>query len=88
MWYSRDSLCYGVGARMIYIMQKCKKKKYSERRSYALWEVFKLGEGRIAAKKKERREKGEETGGRKTKEKRGKKRRKRAALGPLLRVLY
>ena len=61
----------------------------SERRSYALWEVFKLGEGRIAAKKKERKEKGEEIiGGRKTKEKRGKKRRKRAALGPLLRVLY
>ena len=26
-WYSRDSLCYGVRARMIYIMQKCKKKK-------------------------------------------------------------
>ena len=23
-WYSRDSLCYGVGARMMYIMQKCK----------------------------------------------------------------
>ena len=26
-WYSRDSLCYGVRARMMYIMQKCKKKK-------------------------------------------------------------
>jgi hypothetical protein len=23
-WYSRDSLCYGVGARMMYIMQKFK----------------------------------------------------------------
>ena len=27
-WYSRDSLCYdGVGARVVYITAKCKKKR-------------------------------------------------------------
>ena len=26
VWYSRDSLCYGVGARVAYITAKCKKK--------------------------------------------------------------
>ena len=25
-WYSKDSLCYGVGARVVYITAKAKKK--------------------------------------------------------------
>ena len=28
-WYNRDSLCYGVGARVVYLTAKCKKKNTS-----------------------------------------------------------
>ena len=36
-WYSRDSLCCGVGACMAYITAKCKKKEEARRRRLKNW---------------------------------------------------